>query len=247
MTELLRHLWESYFTSPSKADAQRWAELRPKPIVSRQPERNSYGLAGLIPRGNISQTSAHLQIQSTNVTQAPIEVPPRLNLGLFGRLPIELRLMIYRHLLTSQPAVFLERAPREFSSYFRGKKIRTALFGNITKNFAILRTSRDIYNECIPVVYSGNLFSINNLVVLVHLSECVRPEDLAAIRHLRLDCQIHPQDPRYNMKGTWDQLWDIVATKMHLSSFHLNLVHLGGSTSNRLDVESPWGGADDGG
>ncbi|TGJ85986.1 hypothetical protein E0Z10_g2759 [Xylaria hypoxylon] len=110
-----------------------------------------------------TKASSHFSVQNMNVTiieddgisplptapQSHSQPPALLNL------PLEIRLEIYAHLLTtpSYPLPYLPTSPSPSSAPFFVQQIRPSpLYPSI------LRTCRQLHAECIPVLYSSNTF-----------------------------------------------------------------------------------------
>lgn len=82
----------------------------------------------------------------------------------------------------------------------------------------LMRTCRQLYQECTPLLYSTNTFCIWNLDHLIYLSQTIRPQRLASIRSLQLVLHVSRKAPTvyviYNSFATWKQAWKMIAKQM---------------------------------
>lgn len=63
---------------------------------------------------------------------------------------------------------------------------------------ALLQTCRQVYRECIELLYSQNTFDVNHPQTLAFLERTIRPNRLAAIRSLQLSWKraAYPRDTK---------------------------------------------------
>ena len=108
----------------------------------------------------------------------------------------------------------------------------------------LLFTCRQIYREAADILYSSNIFHVSDLNVLVYLANYrIRPQRLRAIKQLELRW-IYYSDPA--MTGsihepydweTWEQVWEIIGTRMALTSLNVRLAYWGPEEDMNIDAQ----------
>ncbi|OCK76747.1 hypothetical protein K432DRAFT_385189 [Lepidopterella palustris CBS 459.81] len=102
----------------------------------------------------------------------------------------------------------------------------------------LLRTCRQVYSESIPILYSHNTFSINDLDCLRHLKSTILPARFSTIRHLQIVCTLHwprwdalpqqlignPLFPPHD-EASWDEAWKIIGSLEKLKSLVVSLTY----------------------
>jgi hypothetical protein len=90
---------------------------------------------------------------------------------------------------------------------------------------ALLQTCRQIYNECIGLLYTTNVFDINHPQTLVFLAKTIIPQRLAMIRTLQVSFPgvglprgygsiIDPRLQEPDGIATWVEMCNVISTKM---------------------------------
>ena len=112
---------------------------------------------------------------------------------------------------------------------------RIPLSDQFSKNSAsLLRTCRAIYREAHSVLYTHNIFSVSEPIVLEYLRDySLRPQHFALITHLRLRCvycidyrNLFDMEHKRQDSRIWNRFWKLVST-MNLQSLRVH-VHLFG-------------------
>ena len=178
----------------------------------------------------------------------------------FFRLPLELRLSIYEiaigknilHLFHFPKCIKHTRFPSEndFSApIYQPPAFNKANWRGIsTTGLPLLLTCRAIYREAIDVLYGSNVFSLNDINILVFWNDMplVRRPRMAAIRHLKISWSYY-EDPvsflglRYAPYdwATWKRFWTIIAENMPaLKSLHARIEYVG--RWEKPKMEQPW-------
>ena len=160
---------------------------------------------------------------------------------LLNRLPLEIRFEIYRYVLGDN-LLHLVQGKKQIShvrcraasvpDYARSCRPSAAstaarLFPGSTSNgnLALLQTCRQVYQEAIDLLYSTNVFDLDDPRTLFYLSRSIRPQRLASITKLHVyfplayQCWCASKDdfptkaPPYD-EATWKRFWHIIATQM---------------------------------
>ena len=186
---------------------------------------------------------------------------------LFLKLPIELRLRIYRmvfsgsviHLTNLAKRINhdvidvmnagngLDRVPVERDLIFdqNDRDFHLVHMNHFSKlPLAFLQTCHQIYSEVTPLIYTNNVFSMHSVLPLIYFHDyTLLPQRFSAIRHL--DLQWHYQDfpagsghPRYPPYD--DETWRrfwSVVAEMNLSSLSLWLVIEFSNREHNLDTD----------
>jgi hypothetical protein len=86
------------------------------------------------------------------------------------------------------------------------------------------RLTRFRYKEGIDIIYEQNIFDMNHVHTIQHLSSTIRAERFNQIRSLSLtwDCARFPLLPPQD-GATWKDIWRIIANMKGLRSMHLIL------------------------
>ncbi|KAI9877250.1 MAG: hypothetical protein M1830_004431 [Pleopsidium flavum] len=160
---------------------------------------------------------------------------------LLDRLPPEIRLEIYTyvvggnllHLVQGQERISHVRCRASSATDFlrtcrpaAANTARRIIPGSTSNgNLALMRTCRQVYIEAMDVLYSTNIFDLDDPRTLLYLSQSIRPQRLASITKLHVYCPIgspprHGRGKRYPIKErpyderTWEQFWHVIATRM---------------------------------
>lgn len=159
------------------------------------------------------------------------------NAGLFDRLPVEIRHMIYvyalggnlLHLIRTATSNEIGYHACEWSQpYFH--HYHTAGKPSPKYGLCLLKTCRQIYIEASPVVYSTNTFGFwgaHSLSMFCEFSRTIRKDRLDSIASIYINCQADdyvssnaharssPVDRRRNVfLQDWRQTWEVLATRM---------------------------------
>lgn len=153
--------------------------------------------------------------------------------GLFGKLPYEIRYMIYVHALNGDLLHVTNAASQTKLCYHDHQGSHSSLRHyhpvedpSPSHKIYLLKTCRQIYVEASPVLYSTNTFGIfgdHNLPVFCAFSLSIRQDYLVLIRSIRINCQadkyisgvlgrLPPRDN--NFLQDWRQAWEILSTRM---------------------------------
>ncbi|MCJ1471271.1 hypothetical protein MMC07_009919 [Pseudocyphellaria aurata] len=156
---------------------------------------------------------------------------PNLECALLSRLPFELRLKIYTYVLGGN-VWHIYQVPRrrthkrrhmpsvEHEDWRLGccltiQRPSTNYFGPLLSlDIALLQTCRQIYLEAIPVLYTTNIFDINDLQTLIDLSMRVPAQHFATISTLRVAWSARDHDTSHPGIKDWERFCHVVATKM---------------------------------
>ena len=187
------------------------------------------------------------------------------NMGLFGRLPYELRHLIYLYTLGNQN-IHLFRIPEERKI----ASLRCHVIEHMDRchqklpsygKLPLLGTCRQIYIEASEVLYTTNVFDVygaENLATFVYFSRTIPPARLASISSLKIDCKADNFRPiRFDYRPTlrslskhifrapedqrmWVLLWGVIAAKMPgLKDLHVCLTRTR-SWDLKLDLNEEW-------
>ena len=192
---------------------------------------------------------------------APISRTPS-SCSFLERLPLELRLQIYRCALGSEIVHLVDMRDDGSAQHESSKSVLTSMIGanwdpmksdpweapNL--NLALLHTCRQIYNEAADILYSSNTFVVDNIRAFIYLAEkCLSPQRLLAIKHLQVSITWRFNSllasytgPRGTSAGyydfaTWWRFWRLVANDMRLTSLNIELGHFGLEENVALDAE----------
>lgn len=155
--------------------------------------------------------------------------------GLFGKLPFEIRHIIYTYALggdllhLTHTAVQKEvgyHACQESQPYFH--HYHTVGRPLPSHRLCLLKTSRQIYIEASPVLYGTNTFGIfgaHNLPVFCEFARTIRKECLAAITSIYINCQAdgcvsnewttsYSAGHAMAFLQNWTQAWELISTQM---------------------------------
>ena len=160
-------------------------------------------------------------------------------LGVFGKLPYELRRMIYMYILGSHVVDLTYEKRRRKVHHFccslnnatidsHGLPPKCHRDSNSQKGrraggkLSLLKTCRAIYIEACPLLYSTNtfgIFGIENLQTLLYFEKTVRPWKLALVSrldiHVAADWNSRSDSVGYPLYGQiWKEMWDVIANKM---------------------------------
>lgn len=163
------------------------------------------------------------------------------NCLLLDRLPPEIRLEIYTyvlgrnllHLVQGEERISHVRCRASSATDFRrtcrpaaANTARRILPGSTSNgNLALIKTCRQVYIEAMDVLYTTNVFDLDDPRTLLYFSQSIRPQRLASITKLHVYCPIgsplghghgnsYPiQEPPYDEK-TWKRFWHVIATQM---------------------------------
>jgi len=169
--------------------------------------------------------------------------------GLFGRLPYELRRMIYVCILGNDLVrVTCVWGKKRFGHFDSNDLAYTFDRTRSKSKVALLKTCRQIYIEAMEVLYTTNTFGFsfnkNNLEPHGYFPSTIRPSRLASITSLRIDCEVDTFDSfeRESAKGNWQLLWGEIATKMPgLKELTMRLPESTRHNSNfRFGLEEEW-------
>lgn len=140
-------------------------------------------------------------------------------MGLFNRLPRELRDMVYQEVLGNDFLFLSWFQPRGGNGYFAIADRSARSKGK----FALLKTCRNIYVEAIPILYSSNTFgfAFNMHTNTPHgFFHAIPSQYLATITSIYIACK----DYRYSTfknswyssvrKEHWIKMWSTIATEM---------------------------------
>jgi hypothetical protein len=99
-------------------------------------------------------------------------------------------------------------------------------------DYSLIFTCKQIYVEAIDLLYSENVFELDNILVLEFFKATILPQRFRAIRHLQLYWRVKVDDEIFKeasgkkgdlWSGAWDRLWEIIATDMRLESLIVQL------------------------
>lgn len=167
-----------------------------------------------------------------NISQTSFEQSGAVSRSLlFKCLPLELRRLIYTsvfgdrvlHLVRAgeyvgHRTVIKQSATRKLFSGCRWVSPHAPTRGFDIVDLRLLRTCRQIYIEAISILFSTNIFDIQDFSVLVKLDDWYwPPQRVSLIRHLRIVCDPHEEFVE------WVRFWDSVVTRMRLTSLNLVL------------------------
>ena len=157
-----------------------------------------------------------------NLSQASLSAHSQPLSPLFAILPLEIRQMIYFHVLGGEILHFTHVSKRVVHQKLcltedcRGEepsgdmplcmppyvnwldeRNRIPESGQFdSTSISLLQTCHAVYNEAISVLYSSNTFSMSSPLVLLYLKDYVlRPQYFAKIRHIRLVPWVYFEDP----------------------------------------------------
>ena len=142
------------------------------------------------------------------------------NAGLFDRLPLEIRHMIYVYALGGDILYLIQTATSlgyhacQWSHPY-SMHCHTVGEFNPRNRLCLLETCRQIYTEASPVLYSTNTFGIlgaNNLPVFCEFSRSIRKARLDSITSIYINCQADAVGDIF--LRNWTQTWEILATRM---------------------------------
>ena len=133
---------------------------------------------------------------STSARDAPLE-----RMGLLGRLPFEIRRMVYRHALGGRLLHIRHRPAQKrmghydaYEDIYRSYSAEKKPWKKNPQNgkTALLKTCRQIYVEAAHVLYTTNaftgLFGDHNDSHYVYFFQTIRPERLASIASIEVSC-----------------------------------------------------------
>lgn len=138
------------------------------------------------------------------------------SMGLFDRLPRELRDMIYEEVLGNQFLYISWFQPRRGNGYF-GIADRSARRNG---KLALLKTCRDIYIEAIPIFYSTNTFAFGfNMRTNTPLGffHAIPPQYLGIITSICVSYDPYSRLTEWypsERKENWIRMWTTIATAM---------------------------------
>ena len=177
----------------------------------------------------------------------------------FWRLPVELRLYIYElaignnvlHLFHFPKCIKHTRSgldkftvPTPEQPAFNMANWR----GISSTGVPLLLTCHAIYREAVDVLYGSNVFSLNDLNVLVYWNDLplIPQPRMATIRHLKITWLYYKEPAVYlGLKyapydvHTWERFWQIIAHEMPaLTSLDVRIEYVGIWEEPKL--EQPW-------
>lgn len=188
---------------------------------------------------------------------------PNVECALLRRLPVELRLEIYTHVLGENllhvyhvPGRLAHKCCRTQSKESENWRLdpnccRTSRETNLVSevlelystvvDIALLQTCRQIYVEAIKILYATNTFDINHLQTLIYLSKSVPIQHFATISTLYVTWKSVSYHSQVNGIEDWDMFCHVVATKMPgLRHFKLLICDKYGSLSMPDDPHQDW-------
>ena len=178
------------------------------------------------------------------------------------RLPLELRLQIYKYALGSDTIHLVDMRGDGSEHHESSKPVSTSMIGanwdplkpdpweapNL--NPGLLRTCRQIYSEAADILYSSNTFIVDNIRAFIYFAEkCLSPRRLLVIKHLQVSItwrfslllatyagqRGNPAD--YYSSATWRRFWKLVANNMRLTSLSIELGYFGYDENLALDAK----------
>ncbi|KAL8730642.1 MAG: hypothetical protein Q9166_003955 [cf. Caloplaca sp. 2 TL-2023] len=173
-----------------------------------------------------------------NISQVLLSPSPKPLPPLF-RLPLELRLVIYKLVLGGN-RFNLKHVPKHVvlgkRLYMEAVHVRG---GTMCKqqldwkmqlhHLSLALTCRQLYQETIDLLYSYNTFVIDDPHVLVNFATfCLQPQRLHAIKNLELTWK-QPQPIHYHViddpydKTAWEESWTVITTRLRLVSLKVFL------------------------
>ena len=91
-------------------------------------------------------------------------------------------------------------------------------------DLALLQSCRQIYTEAIDIMYTTNLFDLDDVSTLLYLSQTIRPQRFAAIKYLQFKwvfglppfASPETKKPTWfpNDDATWATFWHLIETRM---------------------------------
>lgn len=152
--------------------------------------------------------------------------------GVFGRLPFEIRHMIYVYALGSNLLHLIREGPWRDVNHRplpMTQPILLRCYGR-TEPYrlpCLLQTCRQIYVEASPVLYSTNtlgIFGVNGLSMFRDLSRRIRKDHFDVITSICINCQVDDyvgvgtngivESHETGFLDNWRQTWEVLATQM---------------------------------
>ncbi|KAL8799391.1 MAG: hypothetical protein Q9182_005933 [Xanthomendoza sp. 2 TL-2023] len=155
-----------------------------------------------------SQISQPDEAEPTEANLTPSEASGLLNCPI-GRLPTEIRLIIYDHVFHSTQCSLVWMITPQLH--------RTAL----------LRTCRVIYDEAAELLYRGKTIIVNRPRELIDLAKLVQPQHFDQIRHIHMVFQGWNFQIRHSQSdlfvADWTHLWKMVTGIQCLQTLRIHL------------------------
>ena len=179
------------------------------------------------------------------------------------RLPLELRLHIYEYVLGGETIhlVHIRKRSSEWPSQTSGSMLTSMIGANWNPmrsdpwespdiNPALILSCRQIYREAVDILYSSNVFAVDNITAFIYLADNYLPSQrLLAIKHLQVSItwrfssllashtgQRDTDDGYYDFE-TWRRFWHLLACDMRLTSLSIDIDSLGQREDLELDAE----------
>ncbi|KAL8727088.1 MAG: hypothetical protein Q9166_006275 [cf. Caloplaca sp. 2 TL-2023] len=179
---------------------------------------------------------------SDNISTLSLDQDAGLKDSILRRLPLEIRQEIYGYVLGREENYLIllpfkiRAVPEAHTSITSGQAANAAW--NMTKNGpyfwaqrpALLRTCRQVYQEAINLLYSGNTFVIKDMRILDYFFKSVPSQRLNAIRSLRISVRrmgyhkmIVGEKTRKSKLQEWHDAWKAIAAMEHLTMLNVHI------------------------
>ncbi len=138
------------------------------------------------------------------------------------RLPLELRIMVYKFALTfpCEGGRWTVRRIHQFSGQVNGRSVPAA---NPTEILALLSVSRQIYEEAVGIFYSENSFEFHSLSVLWSFLSGIGKKRRKFLRNLALDYCSYYQEQFSRDKRFAPNIFKLFKEEMTLRSLHIKI------------------------
>lgn len=180
------------------------------------------------------------------------------------RLPLELRLHIYEYVLGGETINLVQIRKRSSEwPFLTSGSMLTSMIGaswdpmkpdpwkSPDINPALLLSCRQIYSEAADILYSSNVFAVDNITAFIYLAEnYLSSQRLLAIKHLQVSftwrftsllasyIAARDVDDGYYDFETWRRFWHLLANDMRLTSLSIDIDGL--SQHEDLELDAEW-------
>ena len=140
------------------------------------------------------------------------------NMGLFARLPLEIRQQIYFCALGKRNLYIAKNRLKGCIGHHEDLAHATFHFDHVlpSSKLSFLRTCRQIYFEASSILYTTNTFKVIGLddrSAFLTFSQTIPQERLSSIRSVYIGC-LSSQFYFWRQWKEWEPVWEVIATKM---------------------------------
>ena len=163
-----------------------------------------------------------------DLSTVALSSPPEISESLILRLPVEVRLLVFEHVLGGNILQIKRSSSGVSGICFREAEIGPSLRNQPYTPLPLFLTCRQFYKEAASVLYKSNFFYVVTFEDLIWLSNTISPQRLRDIKRLKIGIP--------KPWSLWGQFCRILCKKMELRELKLRFA----VPSSALTMRSNW-------